>query len=117
VVTATLVGVVTSGDQAEVVSFARASIEIVGPIKVLLLLEQFKGWNPDAQFDTEEVWMRDDEAVSGIAIVGDPAWKVGVLTVMAQPLRRVPIAYFATEESARRWLDQRSHAQTPAAFP
>ena len=28
-----------------------------------------------------------------------------MLTLMAQPLRRVPIAYFATEAAARRWLE------------
>jgi hypothetical protein len=28
-----------------------------------------------------------------------------MLTLMAQPVRRVPIAYFATEAAARRWLE------------
>ena len=48
----------------------------------------------------------DDEGVSKIGIFGDPEWKPAVLTLMAQPLRRVPIAYFATEVAARRWLQQ-----------
>jgi hypothetical protein len=112
-VSATLAGVVTSGDQAELVSFVRATIQLTGSVNLLLRLERFGGWNPDARFDTGTLWLRDDEGVSRMAIVGDPAWKIGVLTLIAQPLRRVPIAYFATEESARCWLT----GGAPAAFP
>jgi hypothetical protein len=103
-VSVTLAGVVTSGDQAELVSFVRATIQLTGSVTVLLRLERFAGWNPDPRYDPEALWLRDDEGVSRMAIVGDPTWKVGVLTLVAQPLRRVPIAYFASEDSARRWL-------------
>ena len=43
--------------------------------------------------------------ISKIGIFGDLEWKPAMLTLMAQPVRRVPIAYFATETAARRWLE------------
>ena len=114
-VEATLGGVVTSDDQSELVSFVRASIHMAGSVHVLLRLEQFAGWNPDARFDREALWMRDDEGVSKIAIVGKPEWKVTVLTLMAQPIRGVPIEYFVTEAAARRWLGRVGHTRTHPA--
>jgi hypothetical protein len=116
-VSATLAGVVTSRDQAELVSFVRATIQVTGSVNLLLVLEEFAGWNPDGRLETGTPWLRDDEGVSRMAIVGDPAWKIGALTLMAQPLRRVPIAYFTSEESARRWLAAGSRAPSPAASP
>ena len=103
-VTATLRGVVTGEDQAELVSFVRAAIATAGSVRVLLHLDQFSGWRPGAPLECHSLWLRDDEGVSGIGIFGDLEWKTAVLTLMAQPLRRVPIGYFATEAAARRWL-------------
>jgi hypothetical protein len=114
-VAATLVGVVTSSDQAELVTFVRATIPAVGSVRVLLRLEQFAGWNPDAAFDRESLWLRDDEGVSRIAVVGDPEWRGAVLTLMTQPVRRVPIEYFATEAAARAWLERTSRRPAHAA--
>jgi hypothetical protein len=67
-------------------------------------LEQFAGWNVNDYVDGDAWWLQDDEGVSMIAIVGEPEWKLAVLTVIAQPLRRIPIRYFETEAAARQWL-------------
>jgi hypothetical protein len=104
-VEARLAGLVTPGDQRELVTFVRASIETVGAVRVLLFLDAFAGWRPDAGWYNDALWLRDDERVSRIAIVGDRAWKPAVLTLFAQPLRQPPIDYFTTETAARRWLD------------
>ena len=97
-------GVITADDQSRLVGFVRAAIATVGHVRVLLVLDRFAGWKLDASVDPQALWLRDDEGVSGVAIVGDPEWKAEVLTTMAQPLRQIPIAYFATEAAARRWL-------------
>ena len=102
---ATLAGVVTSSDQAEVIAWIRRSIRAVGSIRLLLVLELFGGWQPPASFDDATMWLRDDEGVSMIAIVGAPAWRHAVMTLLGQPLRSIPIAYFNSESAARRWLD------------
>ena len=102
---ATLAGVVTSSDQANIIAWVRESIDGVGPVRLLLLLELFGGWQPPDSFDDARMWLRDDEGVSRMAIVGAWAWKRTVLTFLAQPLRGIPIEYFNSESAARRWLE------------
>jgi hypothetical protein len=103
-VAATLTGVVTARDQAEIVSYVRAAIAMVGRVRILVVLDRVASWVPDAGFDCDMLWLRDDEGVARAAIVGDAAWRVPVLTLLAQPVRRLPIKYFETEAAARRWL-------------
>ena len=103
VVTATLRGVVTASDHTELLAWIRASIRHAGAVRLLIRLEEFAGWNPGALLDSAS-WLADDEAVLQIAIVGQPEWKLGVFTMMAQPLRGLPIRYFETESAARAWL-------------
>ena len=67
-------------------------------------LTRFAGWNSGASLDDSALWLRDDEQVSRMAIVGDRAWRLALMTILAQPLRRIPIQYFETEKAARRWL-------------
>jgi hypothetical protein len=115
-VEASLAGLVTPEDQRDLVAFARAAIRTAGSVRVLITLIEFAGWRADAAFDSDALWLRDDEGVSRIAVVGDPAWKATVLTVLAQPIRQVPIAYFSSEDDARRWLtrSQPSHFEKSA---
>ena len=103
-VKATIAGVITSQEQADLVAFIRSAASNAGSACVLLCLESFAGWNPDSRFDSHDLWLRDDEGVTKVAIVGPPEWKAAVLTLLAQPVRRVPIAYFASELAARAWL-------------
>jgi hypothetical protein len=111
-VSATVVGVVTSSDQADVIEWIRHWIGDVGAVRVLVLLELFGGWQPPDSIDDPRMWLRDDEGVSKMAFVGAPAWKRSVLTILAQPLRRLPIDYFDSEFAARRWLDEEAERRT-----
>jgi hypothetical protein len=103
-VVATLEGVITSRDQSRLVQSVRERIRDTGSVRMLVRLDRFGGWNPDADRDSGTPWLQDDEGVSRMAIVGDAQWKIPVLTLIAQPLRRMPIEYFVTEAGARRWL-------------
>lgn len=107
-VVAALAGVVTTSDQRELVGWVRESIERAGGVRLLVTLGQFHGWQPSGSYDDPALWLRDDEGVSKIAIVGEAAWRRTVLTVIGQPLRRIPIDYFDTEAAARRWLSSES---------
>ena len=102
---ATLAGVVTSSDQADVIEWVRDSIRGVGPVRLLILHDLFGGWHPPDSLDDARMWLRDDEGVAKMAIVGAWAWRRTVLTFLAQPLRRIPIEYFNSESAARRWLE------------
>jgi SpoIIAA-like len=105
-VVATLAGVVTSSDQADVIEWVRDSIRSVAAVRVLIVLELFGGWHPPDSFDDASLWLRDDEGVSKMAIVGALTWRRSVLTFLAAPLRRIPIQYFESELTARRWLEE-----------
>jgi hypothetical protein len=100
----TLGDVITAKDQADLVKFVRAAIATVGTVRVLVRLEQFIAWHPEALTGDPALWLDDDEGVAMMAIVGDLSWRRTVLTLVAQPLRRVPIEYFTDDAMARRWL-------------
>jgi hypothetical protein len=101
----TLTGVMRSGDQAELIAWIRDRIRTTGPVRVLVRLIEFAGWHhADAPIDDATHWLQDHEAVASMAIVGDPRQRLGVLTAIAQPIRRIPIEYFGREADARAWL-------------
>jgi hypothetical protein len=100
-------GVWSPGDQARLVAWIRDGIRAHGGVRVLIVLEAFGGWSPLGAADDPALWLRDDEGVTRMAVVGDPRWKLPLLTVTAQPLRGLPIEYFATEAAARHWLELR----------
>ena len=103
-VSVTLGAVITSRDQAQVIAFVRAGIEQVGSVRVLLKLEHYAGWFTDPAADPDSLWLRDDEGVSAIAIVGEAGWQREILGLLLQPLRSLPIQYFTSEPAAREWL-------------
>ena|SRR5688572_25347985 len=101
---ANLEGVVTSDDQAVLVAWVRAWIRRTGEVRVLVNLNHFAGWNATASLDDTAMWLGDDEQVARMAVVGERAWRVAIMTILGQPLRRIPIEYFDNEKAARRWL-------------
>jgi hypothetical protein len=100
---ATLKGVITAEDQIEVVDWVRKAAKHLGWVRVLIVLDEFGGWVPAAASDSRS-WFSDDEQVSQIAIVGRDEWRGTVSTVVALPIRQLPIRYFASEGDARQWL-------------
>ena len=68
-----------------------------------MVLDDFVGWH-FTSLDHRTSFIDDDEGVSRIAIVGAPERRIAVLTALAQPVRKMPIRYFETEEAARTWL-------------
>ena len=105
-VEATLSDVVTARDHADLVKFVRAAVATLGAVRVLITLEEFVAWQPEVLADSDPaLWLDDDEGVVMIAVVGDRAWRHTVLSLLARPLRRVPIEYFTDDAMARRWLE------------
>ena len=105
---ATVTGTLTTADQVRLVAWIRAAIRTGGAVRVLLRLVRFAGWAPaSTEADPAIQWLGDDEAVRKMAIVGDGRWKQQALTIVAQPVRGIPIDYFETEAAARAWLGGR----------
>jgi hypothetical protein len=114
-IVATVAGVWTSHEQASLVDWIRGTVRDAGPVALLLVLDDFGGWSPDDDVHAHAQWLRDDEGVSKIAVVGRMEWKVAVFTLVAQPIRSLPIEYFETEAAARAWLGR--PAATSQAMP
>ena len=113
--TATLRGIVTPTDHAEVIAWIRAAITRVGSVRLMIVLDAFGGWVPDASIYSTQSWLGEHDTVSRIAVVGRPEWRRSVLTLIAQPIRRQPIRYFETEAAARQWLGVEACLEAPAA--
>ena len=105
VLVVTMTGTLTMGDQARIVESIRESLRTTGSVRVLFLIDGFAGFVPvDAAIDPAVLWLSDDEPVQKMAVVGDVRWKEPLFTMVAQPVRGIPIEYFETETAARAWL-------------
>ena len=103
---ATVRDTVTGSDQVRLVEWIREAIRSRGAVRVLLKLDRFGGWLPGVgAMDAAAMWLRDDERVQRMAIVGEAPWRREVLTIVAQPVRGIPIEYFEAEAAARAWLN------------
>jgi SpoIIAA-like len=100
----TLTGLLTARDQATLVEWVRDMLQSVRPVRVLVLLDRFEGWKPEAAFDSDALWLEDDDRIARMAIVGNAVWRLRLLAFIVQPVRHTPIEYFETEADARRWL-------------
>jgi len=82
------------------------AIERVGKIRILILLENFLGWETSEAWGDTSYQQRYDPFIEGIAIVGDRQWKELVLAFAGKPFRTLPIQYFLTTQigAARAWL-------------
>jgi hypothetical protein len=109
-------GLVTSSDQAALVAWVRDTIRRRGEVRVLVMLEQFVGWDASAPLADAQLWLSDDEGVTKLAVVGERKWRSTILTMVAQPVRSLPIEYFETEKAARRWLTAESTSTASALF-
>ena len=104
-VAVTVAGSVRSADQRALISLVHAAISRFGTVRVLIRVQRYAGPHHDWRFDPDGLC----DAVTGegifkIAVIGEPAWKTVAPVRSRRP--RALIEYFATEQAARRWLDE-----------
>ncbi len=89
---------------------AEAAIQELGSIRILILLEDFAGWERSEGWEDLSFAQKNDPFIEKMAIVGDPQWQDLVYAFTLKGLRPVPIEYFdAGEETrARDWLESAS---------
>jgi len=87
---------------------AEAAIKKLGSIRILIVLENFSGWERVQGWEDLSFSEQNDPYIEKIAIVGDPQWKDLVFAFTLKGLRPVPIEYFSTDEKsrARQWLEE-----------
>lgn len=77
-----------------------------GKIKLLVLLENFTGWERGADWGDTDFFFSHRNDFEKIAVVGDPQWEAQVLAFTGAGLRKGPVKCFPEtgESEARAWL-------------
>jgi hypothetical protein len=78
----------------------------VGPVRLLIVLTGFEGWEPHTDWNDLTFYVRHGDAIERIAIVGDERWRNEALMFAAADLRKGPVEFFTPQASAaaRAWL-------------
>ena len=77
-----------------------------GTVKLLVLLENFSGWERGEQWGDTDFFFSHRNAFEKIAVVGNPRWEAQGLAFTGAGLRKGPVKFFpeAGESEARAWL-------------
>lgn len=75
-------------------------------IKLLMVLENFKGWDKDPNWGDMTFYTEHEQKIIKIAIVGDPKHECEFMMFTGAGFRSAPVQYFPAEqiEQARQWL-------------
>ena len=97
--------------QAELAGMQSATASVIragGKWRILVLTENFEGWERGGTWNDFSV-MSLDASIERMAIVGEPRWQEMTLLFTAAGMRPFPIRYFepAQINAARQWLDAR----------
>ena len=98
--------------QAELATAQKAAGEIIGKqgkLRILVLTENFAGWERGAGWGDFSFQAAHDDSIERMAIVGERKWEDLALMFTAEGLRQFPIEYFdsARLAAARAWLAQK----------
>jgi SpoIIAA-like len=99
-------GRLTVRDWSAVEAQAAAAIERTGPIRLLIALEGFDGWDARDNWSDLGFYVRHGDAIERIAIVGDDVWRSEALMFAGADLRKGAVVFFEPSESGRvqAWL-------------
>ena len=77
-----------------------------GTVSLLVLLENFTGWERGADWGDTDFFFSHRNDFEKIAVVGDPRWEAQVLAFTGAGLRKGPVKFFpeTSESDARAWL-------------
>lgn len=83
-----------------------AAIQEIGRISILIMLDNFQGWEKAKGWEDFSFAERNDPYINKIAIVGDKKWEDLAYAFTAEGMRPVPIKYFdeGREGPALNWL-------------
>jgi hypothetical protein len=78
----------------------------VGSIKLLVLSENFTGWERTEAWGDTDFFFSHRNDFEKIAVVGEPRWEAQVLAFTGAGLRKGPVKFFpeTDEAAARAWL-------------
>ena len=83
-----------------------AAITSGGPVKLLVVLQEFEGWERQGNWDHATFYNEHGDDIARIAVVGPERWRDEMLMFSAAGLRKGPVEYFLEDEAAKAlaWL-------------
>lgn len=110
VITLKISGTLTQPELAAAQSKAVGIFRAQGPVRILVLLEDFKGWAQEGDWGDLSFMFAHDSQMERMAIVGDEKWKDMAVIFAGKGLRRCLVEYFRLEDAAkaRGWLLEQS---------
>ena len=93
-------------DYQQVQSLILSSLAAYNDCRMLVILEDFKGWSKDNKWDEILFMQEHQDKVQKIAIVGDAKWKDDIFMFSGKPFRKTEIEFFPENqlELAKQWL-------------
>jgi SpoIIAA-like len=76
--------------------------------RLLIILENFEGWQRGADWDDLDFMISHGGKISKIAVVAEPRWETLALAFAGAGVRRAPVKFFLPNEleQARTWLGE-----------
>lgn len=77
-----------------------------GNTRLLVITENFSGWQKQGDWNDFSFAERNDPYITKMAIVGEDKWRDLIYTFTLKGLRKFPIEYFLPDQemAARQWL-------------
>lgn len=99
-------GVLRQAELKEVQAVAAREIGRLGAIRLLFVLEEFEGWERDADWGDLEFYAAHDKDIEKIAIIGEPKWRDHGMAFAGAGIRKAAVQFFSPADSAqaRAWL-------------
>ncbi|MEN8261432.1 MAG: STAS/SEC14 domain-containing protein [Pseudomonadota bacterium] len=100
-------GRLVKADMERFQGIAKAEIRKIAKIKMLIITENFSGWERGVEWGDVSFMIEHDADIEKIAIVGEEKWRSEMLMFLGAGLRSAPVEFFTlTEvEMARAWLN------------
>jgi hypothetical protein len=101
-------GILRKSELQGVQSVAAREIQARGKVRLLFILEEFKGWERGADWGDVSFYATHGRNVERIAIVGEEEWRDEALMFAGAGLRKGEVGYFvpAERQQAIAWLSQ-----------
>jgi hypothetical protein len=101
-----ITGLLRHQDLADCERLMVAEMARIGPVRLLIVLQDFQGWDTGPGWDDLSFYARHGDRIERIAIVGPERWRSEALMFASAELRRAPVQYFpdADRSAAEAWI-------------
>jgi stage II sporulation SpoAA-like protein len=110
VLSANVSGELSKSEVGRIQAAAREAIRRCGKISALFILQDFQGWQREAEWGDDSFLSAHDKEIEKIAVVGENKWRDFVYAFLAKGFRHAEVEFFPTDDltKARAWLTETS---------